>query len=159
MRAAAEQVSDAGRRFRTFSRLAAQEMLSGGGTQLSLVAMKHLPQLGIDGCVVIAFANPLQRIGEGRVVLGFHGRGAPAHEQTLQIRDLVPAKLTSLLDGSCLILPVSFGDQPLGFAVVALSSKEGALYEQLREVFGTMLKGSALAREIHYSSRPSPAVR
>jgi hypothetical protein len=30
-------------------------------------------------------------------------------------------------NSSCLILPVSFGDQPLGFAVVALSSKDGAL--------------------------------
>jgi DNA-binding LacI/PurR family transcriptional regulator len=79
MRAAGERVSDSARRFRAFSRLAEQEMLCGDGAQLSLIAMQHLPPLGIEGCVVVAFANPLQRTGEGRVVLGFHGSSRRAH--------------------------------------------------------------------------------
>jgi DNA-binding LacI/PurR family transcriptional regulator len=131
-------------RFRTFARRA-QALAFGDETLLSRLAAESLPAMGVDACVVAAFPVPGQVAAEVRTAFGFGSGSERPSGERIRIQDL-PAQV-SLGGHAQVVLPILIADQPLGLAVLSTVAFDGALFEELRDLFGTMLRVSALRRE------------
>jgi hypothetical protein len=59
---------------------------------------------------------------------------------------LVPEALQGVLSGSTLVLPLKYGEEPLGIAVLPIGERDGLFYETLAEVLGIVLKGLQVRR-------------
>jgi hypothetical protein len=113
---------------------------------LSKLAAAHLPALGVEACVVAAFAEP--RDGQCHMILGFDGPRIFHDSAEFPAASLVPPDTFDLHQRSAVVMPLVFGAEVLGFGVFAYGSTHGLVYEQLREVFSTVVKGGLLAREL-----------
>ena len=146
-RRAVDRASDSANRLHELARSAELQMLSEGDA-LSRVAAAHLPSLGVEACVVASFAEPGRSDAECRVVLGFDGPRLFQDHVRFPARSLVPEGTIDLRRRSAVVMPITFGAEALGFAVFAYGSSHGLAYEQLREIFSTVVKGGLLAREV-----------
>jgi DNA-binding LacI/PurR family transcriptional regulator len=113
--------------------------------ELSTVLAKYLPELGIDECVVSEFVPDSHR-AELRIVFGFNPRRLQAQSVKYPARTLVPPGFESLEHRSVLVLPICYGPELLGVAVLPAVDGDGALYETLAETFGIVLKSMDLRR-------------
>jgi hypothetical protein len=113
--------------------------------ELSTVLAKYLPELGIDECVVSEFVPESQR-AELRLVFGFNPQNLQAQNVSYPARQLVPPGFASLQHRSVLVLPLCYGAELLGVAVLPAVDGDGALYESLAETFGIVLKSMDLRR-------------
>jgi hypothetical protein len=114
------------------------------------VLAQHLPDLGIDECVVSEFVSrpdpsSLQQ-RELRLVFGFNPQNLQAQSTVYPARQLVPPGFESLRQRSALVLPLCYGPDLLGVAVLPAVDSEGSLYEMLAETFGIVLKSMDLRR-------------
>jgi DNA-binding LacI/PurR family transcriptional regulator len=152
-RRAVERASDYGNRLHKLARAAEFHMLSEGDS-LSKLAAAHLPALGVEACVVAAFAEPGQSDGPCQMILGFDGPRVFHDRVRFPATSLVPPGTIDLQGRSVVVMPIVFGAETLGFGVFACGSSHGLVYEQLREVFGTVVKGGLLARELRRHRSP-----
>lgn len=113
--------------------------------ELSTVLAKYLPELGIDECVVSEFVPDRHRT-ELRLVFGFNTQSLQAQSVTYPTRKLVPPGFPNLHQRSVLVLPLCYGPELLGVAVLPAVEGDGALYETLAETFGIVLKSMDLRR-------------
>jgi hypothetical protein len=146
-RRAVELASESGTRLHELARAAEFHMLSEDDT-LSKLAAAHLPALGVDACVVSAFAEPGRADGRCQMILGFDGPRIFHDCPGFPASSLVPPGTLDLRTNSAVVMPIVFGAEALGFGVFACGSPHGLVYEQLREVFSTVVKGGLLAREL-----------
>jgi hypothetical protein len=146
-RRAVERASDYGNRLHEMARAAESHMLSADDS-LSKLAAAHLPALGVEACVVSAFAEPGGSSGQCRMILGFDGSRIFHSRMEFPAASLVPPDTIDLRQRSAVVVPLVFGTEALGFGVFACGSAHGLVYEQLREVFSTVVKGGLLAREL-----------
>jgi DNA-binding LacI/PurR family transcriptional regulator len=144
-RRAVEHASEYGTRLHDLARAAEFHMLSEDDS-LSKLAAAHLPALGVEACVVAAFAEP--RDGQCHMILGFDGPRIFHDSAEFPAASLVPPDTFDLHQRSAVVMPLVFGAEVLGFGVFAYGSTHGLVYEQLREVFSTVVKGGLLAREL-----------
>lgn len=118
-----------------------QEQMFGKPANVSRVLAEHLPALGLDACVVAAFAPSSERGLRGEVCLGFAaGKGHP-DLQVLPLARLVDHPLVE--QGRTLfLLPIALGSEPLGVAAfsVTMQLARGELLEDLRELLAPVLK-------------------
>jgi DNA-binding LacI/PurR family transcriptional regulator len=118
--------------------------------ELSTVLAQYLPDLGIDECVVSEFVpNPATSSGprsELRLVFGFNPQNLQAQSTVYPVRQLVPPGFESLRRRSALLLPLCYGAELLGVAVLPAVDGDGSLYEMLAEAFGMVLKSMELRR-------------
>ena len=113
--------------------------------ELSTVLAKYLPELGIDECVVSEFVPGSHR-AELRLVFGFNPQNLQAQNVTYPARQLVAPGFPNLERRSVLVLPLCYGAELLGIAVLPAVDGDGALYETLAETFGIVLKSMDLRR-------------
>ena len=153
-RRAVERASDYGNRLHELARAAEFHMLSEGDS-LSKLAAAHLPALGVDACVVAAFGDSGPSDGQCRMILGFDGPRVFHDRVRFPAASLVPPGTIDLQGRSVVVMPIVFGAETLGFGVFACGTCHGLVYEQLREVFGTVVKGGLLARELRRQRSPA----
>jgi len=88
------------------------------------------------------------------MILGFDGPRVFHDRVRFPAAALVPPGTIDLQGRSVVVMPIIFGAETLGFGVFACGSSHGLVYEQLREVFGTVVKGGLLARELRRQRSP-----
>ena len=153
-RQAVERANESVNRLHELARAAEFHMLSEDDT-LSKLAAAHLPALGVDACLVAAFPEPGRPDGQCQVILGFDGPRVFHDRGRFPAASLVPPNTIDLRRGCAIIMPIVFGGEALGFAVFAGGGSHGLAYEQLREVFSTVVKGGLLARELRRLRMPT----
>jgi hypothetical protein len=121
-------------------------------TDLSTMLAEHMPHLGIEECVVAEFV-PGRNQTELRVVFGFNSQELKPQSVTYPTREIVPPTFPNLRRKSVLVLPLCYGDELLGIAVLPVVEGDGSLYEALAETFGVVLKSMELRRKVE--ARPA----
>lgn len=112
---------------------------------LSTALAEHLPKLGIDACVVSELAVP-GAFDELKLAFGFDSLNLQPQVTRYPAKALVPPAFAHLAKRSVVALPLSYGEQPLGLAVLPASDRDGAFYDVLAEVFGVVLKALEVRR-------------
>jgi DNA-binding LacI/PurR family transcriptional regulator/signal transduction histidine kinase len=125
---------------------------------LTQAVASHLPSLGIRSCYLAAFeegAGPEPNVDptRARLLLAYNDADprSPVSEPRSYATDaeLVPA---DLFPGdrrtSFVVEPLFFEDVQLGFAVIEMGPRDGAIYEALRSQLSTALQGARLMAQI-----------
>jgi DNA-binding LacI/PurR family transcriptional regulator len=133
-----------GERTHRFAR-ALELRMFGPNSELSTVLVEYLPGLDVEECLVAEHSGVL---GEFRVAFGFNAHDAQSRIVTFRGAELAPPEFARLRGRSCFVLPLRYGSQSLGMAVLAASNQGGTFYETLAEVFGIVLKGVEMRRAL-----------
>ncbi|HEV8550046.1 MAG TPA: substrate-binding domain-containing protein [Polyangiaceae bacterium] len=112
---------------------------------LSTALAAHMPNLGVDACVVSEFAEP-GRFDELKLAFGFDSKTLQPQMARYARKALVPPGFEHLAARSVIVLPVCYGEQPLGIAVLPALDRDGSFHEVLAEVFGVVLKALEVRR-------------
>lgn len=112
---------------------------------ISAALVEHLPALGFDGCVVSELITPGPD-GELEVAFGFHAEDVQPKTVRYPAQALIPPDFSAMKRQSVVVLPLTYGAESLGIAIVPARSSERRTYELLRDVLATALKGRMLAR-------------
>jgi DNA-binding LacI/PurR family transcriptional regulator len=127
---------------------ALHQRMFGPQAQISTALAELMPALGMHECVVSELVP--RRPGETKDTLklafGFDAKNLQPHMASFDAGQLVPPAFDHLRASSCLVLPLTFGTDTLGVAVVPASDRDGAFYEALAELFRTVLKVLELRR-------------
>jgi DNA-binding LacI/PurR family transcriptional regulator len=124
------------------------ERMFGPQAHLSTALAEMLPDFGLDECAVCEFVEhePGARQRTLKLAFGFDGGTLQPQMATFDARELTPPRFEHLRGRSVCVLPLISGSELLGIAVVPASSRDGAFYETLAELFGTVLKVLELRR-------------
>jgi DNA-binding LacI/PurR family transcriptional regulator len=117
----------------------------GPTADLSTVLAEFLPGLGLNECVVAEFVPGSQRKSL-RLAFGFDRENLRPQPNPFPAHELLPPEFNRLRTTSSFVLPVSYGAQSLGIAVLPASIASGTLGEGLAEAFGVALKGLEVLR-------------
>jgi DNA-binding LacI/PurR family transcriptional regulator len=110
---------------------------------LSQALAVGLAELGLDACAVSELtATP----GQLKRAFGFDAHTSQPQMLSFESSALVPEALHAALSGSSVVLPLKYGEEPLGIAVLPLAERDGLFYETLGEVLGIVLKGLEVRR-------------
>jgi hypothetical protein len=123
---------------------ALQSRMFGPQSALSTALAHHLTPLGIEQCLV-AEVDPRDR-SQLKLAFGFDANTLEPQLLRYPAETLVPPAFEKLLARSAFLLPLRYGSEQLGAAVVPASDQDGAFYETLAEVFGIVLKGIQVRR-------------
>ncbi|GAA4974348.1 EAL domain-containing protein [Kineococcus glutinatus] len=139
-----------------------QELLSASAQQRCLPALvEQLPRLGIDTCYVAAYGDPggppgawepgrLPAAGARLLLAHERGRTAPAGpaDAGFPAAELLPpGRWEGLAGRSAVLLPLHVTDRHLGYVVLALGPRSGAVYESVAHQLATGLHTSLLLEE------------
>ncbi len=118
---------------------ALQSRMFGPQNQLSVALAGQMTELGIEQCVVGEF-DPRDQKKELKLAFGFDANTFEPQMIHYPAHELVPPAFEKLLGQSPYLLPLRYGTEQLGVAVVAGSDHDGTVYETLAEIFGIVLK-------------------
>ncbi|HEV8548994.1 MAG TPA: substrate-binding domain-containing protein, partial [Polyangiaceae bacterium] len=109
---------------------------------------EHMPEFGLYACAVsqLVARQPGDSRDTLRYAFGFDAHGAERPNEPFDARDLLPPSFDELGNASSLVLPLTFGKDTLGIAVLPPSDRDGPFYEVLAELLGTVLKVLELRR-------------
>jgi len=124
---------------------ALQGRMFGPQAHLSTTLAEHLPKLGLEACVVSEFATPGSH-SELKLAFGFDAQNLQPQMLRYPAHDIVPPGFDSLKSRSVFVVPLRYGDQALGLAVLPASDRDGSIYDTLAEVFGSVLKALEVRR-------------
>ena len=124
---------------------ALEAKMFGPQAQLSTVLAEHLPNLGVDACVVSEFATPGSP-EELKLAFGFDSQTLQPQMLRYPSKELVPTGFEHLRTRSVFVMPLRYGEQALGVAVVPASDRDGSFYRILPDVFGVVLKALEVRR-------------
>ncbi len=96
-------------------------------------------------CVVSELITPGPN-GGSRVAFGFHAEDVQPKTVRYPAQELIPPDFSAMKRQSVVVLPLTYGAESLGIAIVPARSSERRTYELLRDVLATALKGRMLAR-------------
>jgi hypothetical protein len=116
----------------------------GPQAQLSRVLAELLPALGSNACSVAEASGGAP--GELKLAFGFDAQSAQPQMVPFSGKKLVPPGLERLLLRSAFVLPLCYGEESLGIAVIEAGDREGIVYETLAEVFSVVTKAIGLRR-------------
>lgn len=119
---------------------------------ISAALVEHLPALGFDGCVVSELISKGPD-GELEVAFGFHAEDVQPKAVRYPAHQLIPPDFSGMKRQSVVVLPLTYGTESLGIAILPARSSERRTYELLRDVMGTALKGRMLARAAQRAPR------
>lgn len=117
----------------------------GTPVMVSSALVEHLPGLGFDECVVselIPGASPAQL----QVAFGFHAEDLQPKAERYPGSLVVPPEFVRLRAQSSVLMPLTYGTEALGIAILPARPVDRRIYELLRPVLATTLKGMQLAR-------------
>jgi DNA-binding LacI/PurR family transcriptional regulator len=140
------RVREAAGRVRAFeSRVRA--LLFDAPSTLAEVAAEELTELGIEAALLAELAPSGDPSHPARVVFGFGAGGRRAGGEEVALRSVAHHPLFERTGRALVLLPVILGRRPLGALLLSVSSLDGALFEDLREFFGTVLAVLQLRRK------------
>ena len=116
---------------------------------LSTALAEHLPNLGVDTCIVSELATPGD-FGELKLAFGFDSKTLQPQMTRYPAKALVPEGFEHLRSRSVVVLPLRYAGQPFGVAIVPAGEREGSFYEVIAEVFGTVLKALEVRRRADF---------
>jgi phosphoserine phosphatase RsbU/P len=122
-----------------------QARMFGPQALLSTTLAEYLPELGPEACVVSEFATP-GGPAELKLAFGFDAQNLQPQMQRYPATDIVPPGFEQLREHSVFVLPLRYGEQALGVAVLPASDRDGAFYDTLADVFGSVLKALEVRR-------------
>jgi len=119
-----------------------QHRMFGPKAQISTALAELMPSLGIEECAVSELSQraPGATRDTLKLAFGFDSKTLQPQMTSYDAWQLAPPAFDHLRSSSCLVLPLTFGAQTLGIAVLPAIDREGTFYEALRELFGTVLK-------------------
>ncbi len=112
----------------------------------------HLPSLGIHCCFLSLYENPKKPTGWSRLILAFNTRGRVAMEPkglrfpTCQI--IPPQFAMDERSYTLGVFPLYFGTEQLGFMVIDVTPVAGHIYETLRGIISSAIKGGLLVEKL-----------
>ncbi len=120
--------------------------------QLLEALSTHLPDFGIYYCFLALYENSKEPAGWSRLILGFNEQGQiPLRPEGLRFptRQIIPAEL-HLEDKprSLGVFPLYFGVEQLGFIVFNVTPVAGFIYETLRGIISSAIKGGLLVDKL-----------
>jgi hypothetical protein len=110
---------------------------------LSQTLAVGLAELGLDACVV---SELTPTPGQLKLAFGFDRHTSQPQMLAFESSALVPEPLQAVLSGSSVVLPLKYGEEPLGIAVLPFSERDGLFYETLGEVLSIVLKSLEVRR-------------
>lgn len=110
---------------------------------LSQTLAVGLGELGLEACVV---SELTAAAGQLKLAFGFDAHTSQPQMLSFESSALVPEGMRGVLSGSTVVLPLKYGEEPLGIAVVPIGERDGLFYETLAEVLGIVLKGLQVRR-------------
>ncbi len=119
--------------------------------QLVRVMAEEVPQLGIESCYLSLYDGPAAPAQWSRLILAYSQEGRVPLEaggQRFPSRQLVPGGLLS--QGrryTMVVLPFFFRNEALGFGLLEMGPRDGAVYRVLRGQISSALKGALLFEE------------
>jgi hypothetical protein len=124
----------------------------GSPALISAALVEHLPALGFDECVVSELVSGEAAPGL-QVAFGFHAEDVQPKATRYPASALIPPDFGRLRRQSSVVIPLTYGTEPLGIAVVPARPTDRRTYDRLRPVLATALKGMQLARLAHRGVR------
>jgi DNA-binding LacI/PurR family transcriptional regulator len=112
---------------------------------LSTTLAAHLPNLGVDACVVSEFTTP-GSFAELKLAFGFDSKTLQPQMTRYPTARLVPPDFEHLTKRSVFALPLRYDDESLGVAIVPASERDGNFYDALADLFGVVLKALEVRR-------------
>jgi DNA-binding LacI/PurR family transcriptional regulator len=125
---------------------ALRSAMFGGGPELSRMVASHLPELGIEACVVAELSGPSEPESSARVLFGFGPGGKLAADETIAVGALPAHGLLAHSGRTQVLMPIVLRGEPLGVMLASVVTVDGARLEELRDLFGTALRVNALVR-------------
>jgi sigma-B regulation protein RsbU (phosphoserine phosphatase) len=130
---------------REFSQLSALLL---GQDDLALLREKfeaRFRALGIPALALGLFTEPGKVTPECLCLAAYSSARQKRVPETFRASDLGPRDLFAQDRGALLVQPLVFEGEPMGIVTVVLGTLEITIFEQLREIFGTGLRGFRLA--------------
>lgn len=118
----------------------------GPQAELSKTLAELLPDLGLDACVVAELVDG--SLTELQLAFGFDAQTSQPQMVKFAAGSLVPEGFEHLLARSVFVMPLKYGEEPLGVAVLPASVRDGLFYETLAEALGIVLKGLSVKRRL-----------
>jgi hypothetical protein len=115
------------------------------GVHLGQILQQPLAALGVEACVVAALDRPGNVHGNATVLFAV-GAGPRSSGETTALWALPLHPALHRMGRALLLLPLCAEQQPLGAAVMAVSNINGALFENLRAWFSTLVRVAAIRR-------------
>jgi diguanylate cyclase (GGDEF)-like protein len=110
----------------------------------------HLPRMGISAGFLAMYANPDAPLAQARLMLAFSEQGRAVLEpggRSFPTRQLVPQDLLPRRRCDLVVEPLFFHEEPIGFFVLEIGPLDGVVYEVLRTMVSSALKGALLFAE------------
>ncbi|HEY3498778.1 MAG TPA: substrate-binding domain-containing protein, partial [Polyangiaceae bacterium] len=133
---------------------ALQTRMFGPQTALSTALAARFSDLDVEQCLVAEF-DPREQRDTLKLAFGFDAHTVEPQLVRYPAPELVPQAFEKLLSRSLYVLPLRYGTEELGIAVVPASNHDGTFYETLAEVFGIVLKGIQVRRAAQRPPTPS----
>lgn len=115
---------------------------------LMALLVREIPRLGITGCWLARYAEPVDAPAEAVLLAGFerdHGLSLPPGGQRFPAHQLAIKWVAAHRQPFHVVMePLYFRDQQLGFVLFEPGPRDGALYEALRGYLTTALYGALL---------------
>lgn len=135
-RPSAEEISD---RLHRMGRALMFKMF-GPQAHLSTLLVEHMPGLGIDECAVSELGRG-ERRSQLKLAFGFHSGDLQPKMAEFPAHEFAPREFEGLHTRSAVVLPLSYGGESLGVAMLPVTHHDGPFYETLAEIFSIVLKG------------------
>lgn len=126
-------------RFRDF-RSSFRSRMFGAATGLSRSLADHLPDMGVEACLVAAFAEPDEVNSEASIVFGFSPDGSIASPSRCSIKTLPNSPLLGRSGRPQVLLPLVFDGEAIGATVMSVRELNGDILEELMELFAVAAK-------------------
>jgi DNA-binding LacI/PurR family transcriptional regulator/serine phosphatase RsbU (regulator of sigma subunit) len=122
-------------------------MTAFGAEALVQAVAKQLPRLQIPACALAAYdgdgtmARDLFLYDDDRAI-------ASGHEGSFDAAELAPASWFEARARTLVAQPLAFHGEQLGFALFEVGPREGIVYEGLRELVSSAMKGARLVEQV-----------
>lgn len=124
--------------------------------ELMNVLADRLPSLGVPGCYLCLYEDPSRPAEWSRLMLAYDERGRLELEpegRRFPSRQLLPEGILSPeRQYSLVVEALYFQDQQLGFVIFEAGSRDGKIYETLRDQISSALQGSLLVQRVQERS-------
>jgi DNA-binding LacI/PurR family transcriptional regulator/serine phosphatase RsbU (regulator of sigma subunit) len=124
-----------------------------GADALVDAVAKQLPRLQIPACVLAVYESPAPSVATSTsraIFLWDEDRNAAADGEhpRFRSRDLAPAGWLDARPRTVVAEPLVFHGEQLGFALFEVGPREGVVYEGLRELVSSAMKGARLVEQV-----------
>jgi phosphoserine phosphatase RsbU/P len=133
-----------------------EEMSAAVRTALDIDSLRnalaqHLPNLRISSLHVAVHAGVPHPDADSLLLLAYDDQSqlkTQANDRTFRTGEVIPKALRPPWRHSVMVQPLFFKDQPLGFCVIEIGSRDSSVFKTIPELISTALKATELAEAI-----------